>query len=277
MELLRIQRILLESESGGPRSSRNQEHDLNKSQVGRESPQVILTSPRTNILQIVDKRSAVMTAEGFLIGCEEAVIVNATHASLPRFGDNPDAMEFSNYIKALKSLIECASTEQSLENEEKCRAMIEEEVLAEVHQFYDADGREGSETIRLWSVNPTLHELFQHGPSSFLSKRSEEAKLPIPTGNSQMPEPSMAQSNFTPSGPGLTTGNLSEAGDTSAAGNQQIEESALQEPSSPATNNFPSTSDNSRGSYNIPDPRQYLFRWIRRCWGRTPFLFLAVS
>jgi hypothetical protein len=120
-----------------------------------------------------------MTTEKFLIGCEEAVPVNATHASLPRFGDNPNATEFINYITALQRLVDRTSLDQSPENEEECRSIIEREVTAEVHQFYDVDGGGDSKAVRLWSVTPSLHELFEHGPNSFLSKRSEEAKLPM--------------------------------------------------------------------------------------------------
>ena len=198
-----------------------------------------------------------MSDEGFLIGCEEAMPVNATHATLPRFGDNPLSTEFSNYIGALIILVKCTSTERSLENEENCRTMIEGEVSAEVHQFYDVDRNGDDEAVRLWSVHPSLSELFQHGPGWFLSRRSECAKLADPFSKESNVRSEIGLPTQVPS-----ADNIQVAEDISTNANQQNEESAVQEPSSPAANGFPSTSEDSRSTYRIPDPSQYKFCWI---------------
>ena len=184
-----------------------------------------------------------MTDDGFLIGCEEAVPVDATHASLPRFGDNPRAKEFAYYINVLQTLVDCAFADQSPEDEEKCRAIIEKEVRAEVHQFYDLDGVGGSEPVRLWSVNPSLEEFFKNGPSSFLLKRSELAKKPSTEEDLSQAATSNGMHTST------DAGQLTPA----PAGGQAM---------GSTTKRGPSNSDDSRSGYHIPDLNQYLFRWI---------------
>jgi hypothetical protein len=208
-----------------------------------------------------------MTHESFLIGCEEAVPVNATHASLPIFGDNANATEFRNYIKVLKTLIDHASTDQSPMDEEKCRSIIEREVSAEVHQFYDVDGSGDSEAVRLWSVNPSLHELFEHGPSSFLLTRSEEAKRPMDTFVIAAGEDDCSPQPITATNPTLATNGLSLAvplGEQAVSMDieQQVGELQAQEQLGLMTKQTAGSSDDSQSGYQIPDPSQYLFRWI---------------
>jgi hypothetical protein len=228
-----------------------------------------LTVPKSNNFQIVDSQSAVMTTKDFLIGCEEAVPVNATHASLPRFGENPNATEFSNYITLLQKLVDRASLEQSPKNEEECRSIIEREVRAEVHQFYDVDGSEDSEAVRLWSVTPSLHELFENGPRSFLLKRSEEAKLPMEDlvkaglGEDQTSPDPTAEPALIISTKGLGQTITSKEDGMLADVEQQMEKSKARNLFGPTTNRLPGSSDDSGSGYHIPDLSQYgLFRWI---------------
>ena len=206
-------------------------------------------------MQTVDKRSAVMSDKNFLIGCEEAVPVNATHASLPRFGDISSSAEFTNYINALNNLVECADVEQSPENEEKARLMIESDVRAEVHPFYDTDRSRDAKTVRLWSVDPSLHELFEKGSDSILLKRSEEAKLLMENpadviGDDKLP---MVKPPLAISVQGLGAGTRSGGAGTSTDADRGIGEANFTEPSSP-TKYFPGSLDDSRSGYHIPKP-----------------------
>jgi hypothetical protein len=212
-----------------------------------------------------------MTKENFIIACEETVPVNATHTSLPRFGDNPRSTEFANYIKVLKTFVHRATTVQSAEVEEECRSAIEKEVRAEVHQFYDVAGRGDTDGVRLWSVNPSLYELFEKGPRSFLLTRSEEAKRMV--GNSVSvdgkdvicPEPMLESTTSVLSAKGLSLAIPSEAStsvDSPISPQELKENTEVPEPLASTQSPVPGSSDDSRSGYHIPDASQYLFRWI---------------
>lgn len=208
-----------------------------------------------------------MTDTGFCIGCEEAIQVNATHATLPRFGDNEDAKEFTSYIAALKMLVKFIPMDQSGDKEEECRTEIEKEVRAEVHQFYAIGERGDPQVVRLWSVNPSVHELFEKGPGAFLQKRSVEAVLPNGTPastieDSQITGLQTVGSILPPVSQEPSTGTFSEESNTLVDTNLRLTEATIEEPSSPSRS-FPNTPDESRSGYCIPESKQYLFRWVQ--------------
>ncbi|KAF2464298.1 uncharacterized protein BDR25DRAFT_346785 [Lindgomyces ingoldianus] len=111
-----------------------------------------------------------------LIGCEQAISVKADHATLPRFGDDPNSQTFHQYIDGLREHISKSSGKT-----DRDPRWLENELKVEVHLFYELN--EGNQsTVKLWSVNPTLRDLINDGPGMRLERRVDLA-VNEPQGN----------------------------------------------------------------------------------------------
>lgn len=125
-------------------------------------------------LACVDERSATLSTPRVRIGTEKVTTVNTTHAQLARFGSARDSLAFKEYIRDLRALIDelGSSPERSLSWRENT---LSDEVMAEVHLFYEVQAEEPDNIIKLFSVDCTLSELISTGPMSQLRRRLTKA------------------------------------------------------------------------------------------------------
>ncbi|ORY17310.1 cora-like Mg2+ transporter protein-domain-containing protein [Clohesyomyces aquaticus] len=214
---------------------------------------------------VVEKRCAMLNASDDypFIGCEQAISVKGDHASLPRFGDDPNSSTFHQYIDGLRDHISQMSGKI-----ERDPRWLERELKVEVHLFYELN-EEKQSTIKLWSVTPFLRGLINDGPGACLERRVELAVKDASNDDGEEDGPSRTHtpsrrrgastSNDTPPrlhsgstlvGPGnhnghsptLLTTNLGEATDGDADETE-------------SNNSTPST-------YKLPDLGHSHFRWI---------------
>ena len=116
--------------------------------------------------KVVDRRSATLSTSNLEFGSEEVTEVSSNHAELPRFGNRSNALTFLKYLDDLRSLIDGLFSQ-----EQKDIALIERQVLADVHLFYDSSTKEEKSSIKVWSETPELQELLDKGPAACLKRR----------------------------------------------------------------------------------------------------------
>lgn len=116
--------------------------------------------------KVVDRRSATLSTSNLEFGSEEVTEVSSNHAELPRFGNRPNDLTFLKYLDDLRSLIDGLFSQKQKEI-----ALIEQQVLADVHLFYDSSTKEEKSSIKVWSETPELQELLDKGPAACLKRR----------------------------------------------------------------------------------------------------------
>lgn len=116
--------------------------------------------------KVVDRRSATLSTSNLEFGSEEVTEVSSNHAELPRFGNRSNNLTFLKYLDDLRSLID-----ELFSREQKDIALIERQVLADVHLFYDSSTKEEKSSIKVWSETPELQELLDKGPAACLKRR----------------------------------------------------------------------------------------------------------
>lgn len=102
------------------------------------------------------------------------VAVDSDHAQLPRFGNSNKAPACLKYMEELSSLIDGLFSQ-----EQKDLDLLEQEVTADVHLFYDSSTEAHKSSIKVWSETPTLRDLLQNGPAQCLRRRLPTLKDPI--------------------------------------------------------------------------------------------------
>lgn len=157
--------------------------------------------------QVVDRRSAALNGcdnnRSSPIGCEDLIPLKADHASLPRFGDNPDCNAYRNYIEQLQT---CIDTLATVPNEGFDVRWLEHELRVGIHRFQDLT-EDNKTTVKLWSVNPTLFDLLECGPEACLNQRIDAIRpstQPVGQGTNSMPAPDVDASHSATFQPPIT-------------------------------------------------------------------------
>ncbi|KAF2456327.1 hypothetical protein BDY21DRAFT_422183 [Lineolata rhizophorae] len=118
---------------------------------------------------VVDGRSATLSSASSIIGSEEVVTVNSTHADLCRFGDDPNSFAYKEYIAELKRLIEELQC-----GDHRGLTWLEEALKVDIHSFYEDKKPTTDSMIKVFSVVSPLHDLLKRGPEVCLRKGFEE-------------------------------------------------------------------------------------------------------
>jgi hypothetical protein len=118
---------------------------------------------------VVDERSATLSTPSVRIDNEKVIIVKSTHTNLARFGGNKDNETYREYVGDLQALVDELSSipDSSL----SWRDTISDEVVAEVHLFYEIQDTESNNIIKIFSVDAKLSDLVRSGPTACLRRR----------------------------------------------------------------------------------------------------------
>ncbi|MCJ1421829.1 hypothetical protein MMC32_008196 [Xylographa parallela] len=126
---------------------------------------------KVNLL-IVDDRSATMTTSDVLIEEEEIKKMNTNHVGLARFADD-NALR-TDFCEDLKAYIKSTSAQDRAAHHFLTTSIMTD-VKVSVHQFYKMEVASDARALLVWSVQPTLQDYLDLGPSECLKARLHPA------------------------------------------------------------------------------------------------------
>ncbi|MCJ1293387.1 hypothetical protein MMC34_004941 [Xylographa carneopallida] len=132
--------------------------------VGEETGGEYLT--KVNLL-LVDDRSATMTTSDVLIEEEEIIKMNTNHVGLARFADDNGLR--TDFCEDLKAYIKSTSAQDRAAHHALITSIMT--VKVDVHQFYKMEVASDARALLVWSVQPTLQDYLDLGPSECLKTR----------------------------------------------------------------------------------------------------------